>query len=157
MRKSRQYRKDNGLCVYCGARDERTAKGMWLCATCAGKQNRKHAKRREENRDRYRKQSRDLYAKRHGERKCVKCGKQDEWTLRGRSRCAACAAAEKAGDHFREKYHTRKAEHRCTSCGKQDERTLNGMTRCEACSLRDKRSRFNSYIRSVRNIKKGEN
>lgn len=63
---------------------------------------------------------------------CAMCGKQDERTLAGYTRCNSCA------EKLRQYGHKLKEQHRCTKCGEQDDRTLAGKTRCEFCSQKAK-------------------
>ena len=65
---------------------------------------------------------------------CVSCGKQDAYTLIGRSQCAECAEKSNRNRRRREKscrrdkYYARKANGLCVDCGKP---AAEGRVRCE--------------------------
>lgn len=71
-------------------------------------------------------------------RECVYCGKSDERTLRGLTRCAACYEREKARrpEQARRIYAFRKQNGLCTKCGKRDAYTMNGRSACADCAER---------------------
>lgn len=98
--------------------------------------------------------SRDKWRKRmRQEKRCVNCGKQDERTLAGKTRCQTCAER----DSFRWKERMDAApqkrvvkniaqqewrkmlreSHLCVDCKKQDAYTLNGHARCFECSFKN--------------------
>ena len=106
------------------------------------------------------------------QKRCIRCGTQDERTLRGLCRCEKCA--EKLADYksrrnksrrkengtdpsngYRDKYRAKcREEHRCIDCGKQDERTLSGHPNCAVCHA--KRSEMQKRYREKCKIKKME-
>ena len=101
------------------------------------------------------------------QKRCIRCGTQDERTLRGLCRCEKCA--EKLADYksrrkengtgpsngYRDKYRAKcRDEHRCIDCGKQDERTLGGHPNCAVCHA--KRSEMQKRYREKCKIKKME-
>lgn len=87
------------------------------------------------------------YIKMLNEGRCVNCGKEDDYTRNGRSRCAACnekyrysgkktmtpEQREQDNANKREWIKMRKDAHVCIYCGKQDRRTINGMSSCLQC------------------------
>lgn len=84
------------------------------------------------------------------EGRCQNCGRQDEKTLAGRSRCTVCAGKDNRRDKARldadpekrsrknaeKREWTRqlKANHLCVDCKQQDAYTLNGRARCFECA-----------------------
>lgn len=98
------------------------------------------------------KAARKRYDERVAEHRCVTCGEQDERTLAGRTRCAACYAKaykwpqtateesrKSAALKKREQRAAWRAEMRCTSCGAQDYLTFRGKPLCAACQRRRNR------------------
>ena len=98
------------------------------------------------------KAARKRYDARVAEHRCVTCGAQDERTLAGRTRCAACYAKaykwpQRATDESRKSAALKKrefraamkAEGRCMNCGAQDYLTLRGKPLCVACQRRRNR------------------
>lgn len=65
---------------------------------------------------------------------CVSCGKQDAYTLAGRSQCAECAERSRrnwhrcGNDRRRDRYYLRKANGLCVDCGKP---AIEGHVRCK--------------------------
>ena len=106
------------------------------------------------------------------QKRCIRCGAQDERTLRGLCRCEKCA--KKLADYksrrnksrrkengtdpsngYRDKYREKcREEHRCIDCGKQDERTLSGHPNCTVCQA--KRIEMQKRYREKCKIKKME-
>lgn len=87
-----------------------------------------------------------LAAEYKAQKRCICCGRQDERTLQGLTRCADCREKQRVSkekyrkthkaqnDEYREKYREKcRAEHRCVDCGKQDARTLAGHSACYEC------------------------
>lgn len=84
------------------------------------------------------------------EKRCMNCGKQDDKTLAGRSKCAVCARKDnqRGKEHLdanpekrsekniekRERYQWLKTNHLCIDCKQQDAYTLNGRARCFECA-----------------------
>ena len=98
------------------------------------------------------KAARKRYDERVAEHRCVTCGEQDERTLAGRTRCAACYAKaykwpqrmtdesrKSAALKKREFRAAMKAEGRCMNCGAQDYLTLRGKPLCAGCQRRRNR------------------
>jgi len=100
--------------------------------------------------------------------RCVRCHKQDAYTLAGRARCAECVEinrAEKAA--FREKNHERllggnkdwyyrmKAEHRCVLCARplDDDRH----TTCAGCRAKRRRKHAEKRGGQGANYPRGDN
>lgn len=87
------------------------------------------------------------------EKRCLNCGKQDERTLSGMSRCQSCADKENRMQRERmdaapQKRAAKNAAQRewrrmlrerclCVDCKKQDAYTLNGHARCFECSQKN--------------------
>ena len=105
----------------------------------------------------YSKQERRKYVKRRywefvAAHKCTQCGKQDERTLSGKTRCASCAETHnKSAKKRREvigreadvtRYRLKRKEHKekrcCHRCGRQDYLTLRGKPYCIACQRKEK-------------------
>lgn len=88
------------------------------------------------------------YLKMLAEGRCCQCGKADELTRGGRSRCAACNAKAHKRDKKplteeqraegnaikREWAKMRKDAHLCIDCGRKDARTINGKCQCLQCA-----------------------
>lgn len=78
---------------------------------------------------------------------CVKCGKQDAFTLNGRARCADCQEKannfwrihpeynEKGKTQHKEKYLERKENGLCVVCGAKAQK---GKVRCAKCLFKDR-------------------
>lgn len=95
------------------------------------------------------KDARRRYDKRLAEHRCVTCGGQDERTLEGHTRCAACYAKayrnpqvrsadqkKRDAEKKRDRSAARAAAMQCVDCGHQDYRTLNGKQFCARCQRR---------------------
>lgn len=65
---------------------------------------------------------------------CVMCGKEDERTRNGNTRCAACA--KKHAQTIRERTEALRKMGRCTVCGKNKED--DGWSLCPACRERSR-------------------
>jgi len=88
------------------------------------------------------------YMKMLVEGRCVDCGKVDDFTTGGRSRCAVCNAKHKRPErkvmtqeqrdaenaNKREWAKMRKAAHLCIECGTKDRRTISGKCQCLQCA-----------------------
>lgn len=84
--------------------------------------------------------NRERYKTFKSEKRCTKCGNQDERTLKGYVECKECAS--KAIDHATNHVMKLKLEQRCIICGRRDERTLTGKTYCERCAIKAKVKRL---------------
>lgn len=85
----------NGICAQCHTR--KVEPGRATCKVCSRK-----------SRERYKKQKEACA--------CISCGKVDERTKQGYTRCKACAAIEATAAVDR--YHRNADERRCPECGK---------------------------------------
>lgn len=95
--------------------------------------------------------TRDDYWERRLEKRCVKCGAQDEKTLAGRCRCDFCGKklkyynAKYNAEKMRS-YYTWKAEGRCTACGaERDNETL----LCSKCRALQRRATMRYELRQA--------
>lgn len=95
--------KEEGRCVYCGARDERTEQGYTQCVSCAEKQKRKYQEAKEEARR---------------TKTCCICGRKDERTQEGRLKCAKCVIWQKR----REMERTQKGDRRSWTLEREQRR-----------------------------------
>lgn len=96
----------------------------------------------------HRKRNKRHYMKMLVEGRCVDCGKVDDYTRKGRSRCKICnnrhqrperktmtrEQRDEENANKREWARMRKEAHLCIECGKQDKRTLNGKCQCLQCA-----------------------
>ena len=96
---------------------------------------------------------RDLKQKRKDNKLCVECGKQDNRTLQGLTRCTECSerakeyykrCKEKNPDSFKNKNADKqkwrellRKNHLCLDCKKMDAYTLNGRPKCAECAEKD--------------------
>lgn len=93
-------KKEAGVCMLCGSRDERTESGKVYCQACSD----------------WTKKRMDLKRREAVDRKvCVNCGAQDERTLAGFHLCEECSNLRKV--RKAERRERRIAEGRCTACG----------------------------------------
>ena len=88
------------------------------------------------------------YMKMLVEGRCVNCGKADDFTRQGRSRCKACneryhhngkknmtqEQRDRENTYKREWAQMRKDAHVCIECGTKDRRTLDGRCQCLQCA-----------------------
>lgn len=137
----REVRAETGLCVECGRQDERTISGKALCTSCTARHSEANRKTRvslvemgvctrchkrdaipgrrtcQECADELLEYNRARRARvSGGGTHCVQCGKQDERTLSGLTRCAECAARISEGAIIRKK--ERLSKGLCEQCGK---------------------------------------
>lgn len=75
------------------------------------------------------------YERLKAEKRCVRCGAQDERTEAGRTLCAGCYMydSKKAKLQYKE----RCKNQCCIQCGAQDSYTLKGHTRCLNCAIKN--------------------
>lgn len=132
-------RKEAGICVRCGTRDERTAAGRISCEKCAQDQREWKARRRE-------------YMKKR--KRCVNCGEMDWRTDEGLTECEACAkkyinspARIESTERYKLQQKIIRAERReagvCTKCG--GKRDLEGYLMCSRC-LAKQREYIRGYV-----------
>lgn len=96
------------------------------------------------------------------EHRCVQCGKSDERTLSGRTRCVECFAKQCAKpqkpktpeqraitDANKKAWkELRRKNHLCTECGEKDAFTLNGRALCAVCANKAAVRRRKSYAKN---------
>ena len=84
-------------------------------------------------------------ARMKAEHRCVRCGKQDERTIEGKTLCGVCAKKnseyimrnkERYYAHTKRRFERMLSEHRCVDCGRQDARTLIGKQKCAVCAAK---------------------
>lgn len=181
-----EQRKAAHVCTTCRTQDELTLAGATLCRRCA-------ERNREASRNHYLKVQADaeLQAARSEKRKrkkqirkenhqCTVCGAQDERTLAGLTRCAACAERQKEQNR---KFKAAKEglsgapEPRpvpdpvpaakeqatlqplwappghCVKCGRKDDRTAGGCVTCNVCATKAKEYLWTAYLDRL--IRKG--
>lgn len=98
--------------------------------------------------------------------RCVKCTKQDAWTLIGKWCCAECAEKNKEESQKyrsvhrdiyiasrKNRYERLKAEGRCPKCGRENDR--NDRVTCSWCAARQRR--VDQRLKPVKNIDRGHN
>ena len=75
------------------------------------------------------------YERLKAEKRCVRCGAQDERTKVGRTLCKGCYMydSKKAKLQYKE----RCKNQCCIQCGAQDSYTLKGHTRCLNCAIKN--------------------
>lgn len=158
-------RKKNGLCVRCGREDAYTMGGRSLCFDCAKKDAAK--KRNPEEKKLENEWRRKRYSVRRKAGLCTRCGREDAYTMAGRSLCSDCAEQEAArkrkrrekdpeakrlsDKRLREK---RRKEGLCLWCGKP---IAHGNYLCERCKRNDKVRRHERRIAAGINWPRGDN
>ena len=132
-------RKEAGVCVRCGTRDERVSAGRVYCAKCVEIHNEAKTRSRE-----YRK----------SRKRCVRCGERDERTQNGFTECEICAEKEKNNpkriankNRYKDAQKKLRIERReagvCTECG--GVRDEEGNLICSRC-LAKKREYLRGYV-----------
>lgn len=142
-------RKENKLCVRCNKQDERTLNGGALCQKCVDEKREERKNCSEEERKRIN-EANDKYKKKCiAQNRCKRCGKQDAYTLTGKTHCYECTQKiseyhKKYENENKEKIAERKKKRHqelidkgiCTQCRKRPARE--GKTQCEICALKKK-------------------
>ena len=132
----------NHQCAWCGKTDDRTLTGRIYCEECRQKHieyNRSHPKKRKPYDSDAERKWRTLKKQNHI---CIDCGRQDAYTLNGRTRCAECAQKDAARrretrDNVKNAESSKaardrwRAEGRCTRCGKT--KWNDGYMTCPEC------------------------
>jgi hypothetical protein len=75
------------------------------------------------------------YERLKAEKRCVRCGAQDERTKAGRTLCKGCY--EYDSKKAKLQYKERCKNQCCIQCGAQDSYTLKGHTRCLNCAIKN--------------------
>ena len=75
------------------------------------------------------------YERLKAEKRCVRCGAQDERTKAGRTLCNGCYMYDSKRDKLQRK--ARRETHCCSWCGMQDSNTLKGRAYCFNCAIRN--------------------
>ena len=99
------------------------------------------------------------------EHRCIQCGKQDAYTLNGRSRCSVCADKGKIADRKRADTHwsyeaqkevreKRAAKGLCVRCGRI---APPGRRTCQLCTFNTNRNLRNAKIAAGMNWPRGSN
>ena len=156
-----EKRKSEHRCVTCGKQDSRTLSGLVYCAECNTKRTEAQRKYRREISD-YDKKVRQIRKK---EGLCIQCGKEDAYTMAGRSRCADCAEKMREADKRRYKkdgkkrndqaYQQRIERGLCVRCGKHP--VPPGRRICDLCVKQTQRNTRKRFIEQGGNWPRGEN
>ena len=75
------------------------------------------------------------YERLKAEKRCVRCGAQDERTKAGRTLCAGCYGYDSKKGKLQRK--ARRENHCCIWCGTQDSNTLKGRVYCFNCAIKN--------------------
>lgn len=97
--------------------------------------------------------------------RCVRCGKQDAYTMNGHQRCYECAEkarnyqrernkrhSEKLRENQKNRYHHLKSKGLCVSCGKKS--ALKGRVMCKECFERSQIYYRKYYLERSKNDSK---
>jgi len=75
------------------------------------------------------------YERLKAEKRCVRCGAQDERTKAGRTLCKSCYEYDSKKAKMQRK--ERRETHCCILCGAQDSNTLKGRAYCFNCAIKN--------------------
>lgn len=148
----RDLLKMQGRCVQCGKRDERTVSGKTWCAECADKQKRFDEKRRQQNKEAISEKRREYSTRRRENHECLRCGKQDEYTLSGKIYCKSCSLDKS------NRYNSARAimveNGICIKCKGKVEPERIGKVLCASCSAKNAEQNRN-YRQRLKENKNG--
>jgi hypothetical protein len=83
------------------------------------------------------------YERLKAEKRCVRCGAQDERTKAGRTLCKSCYEYDSKNSRLR--YRARREAQRCVVCGGQDNNTRKGRAYCFNCAVYNADATRKSY------------